>query len=93
MSDWMYYGIFVAYPEVIPSINIPLNIVSISLRSKRMVPVRLCNPFPRGISRLLVGFVVPVVWVELEIVNKCAIDREVIHTKLANLPVSCLEIR
>jgi hypothetical protein len=58
-----------------------------------MVPVRLCNPFPLGISRLLVGFVVPVVWVELEIVNKCAIDREVIHTKLANLPISCLEIR
>lgn len=67
----MYYGVFLAYPEIVPPINIPLDIVPISFRSKGMVPVRLCNLFPLGISRLFVGFVMPVVWVELEAVSKC----------------------
>ncbi len=72
MSGGIYYGSFVAYPEVITSINIPLDIISISFRSKRMVPMRLCDLLPLGISRLLMGFVVPVVWVKLEMLSKCS---------------------
>lgn len=61
----MYFGVPVAYPEVVPSINIPLYIVSLPLGGKGMVPMRLCDLLPLRISRLLVRLVMPVIRIEL----------------------------
>jgi len=89
--DLMYFGVPVAYPEVVPSINIPLNIVSFSFGGKGMIPVRFRNLLSLCIGRLLVRFVVPVIRIELECYEQMSFERGGFHTKFANFPISCLE--
>lgn len=51
-------------PEVISPIDVPLDLVSISCRSERLEPVKLCDMGPLTIGCLLVLFVVAMIGVD-----------------------------
>jgi hypothetical protein len=78
--------VLVAYPEVVPPINVPLDIVSISFGGKGMVPMRLCDFLPLRISRLLMRFVVPVIRIELECCEQMSIVRGGYSHQVCKLP-------
>lgn len=54
-----------AYPVVIPSIHVPLYVVVVALRRKRLEPMAICNAGALLVCRLFVCLVVTVVAIDL----------------------------
>ncbi len=53
------------YPEVIPPVHIPLDVISRPLRGERFEPVRFYNFGPLVVRNFLVLLVVPMIWIDL----------------------------
>lgn len=69
-----------AYPVVIPSVHIPLNVVVVALRRKRLESVAVCNAGSLVVCLLFVLLVVTVVAIDLLLLASIGI------LELVNLP-------